>query len=47
MGRVLIGRKSRFCEDPFEGSAVRQILDSIAQHSEAIKGTGETSWLFT
>ena len=35
MCRILIGRKFRFCEDPFEGFAVRQILDSIAQHSKA------------
>ena len=35
MCRILIGRKFRFCEDPFKDFAVKQILDSIAQRSEA------------
>ena len=35
MGRILIGRKFRFCEEPFVDFAVSQILESIAQHSEA------------
>lgn len=35
MGRILIGWKFGFFEDPFEDFAGRQILDSIAQRSEA------------
>ena len=49
MGRILIGRKFRFCEEPFVDFTVRQILESIILRNtqRQNKGTGETSWLFT